>query len=470
MEDGLWGCNFATKHHIMKNSRSLSFSACHDLTPLIAVISTILLSVFITEGKGAYTVVVDSVNRLPLPMATIIDKDGHAITTTDRRGRMPRIDTDRYPLTIRYLGYDERTISSAATDTVFMRDALAQLPEVVIESPRHKLLHILAYVREYSTLTTYTDTVFLFREKMVDYMLAPDKRVTFKGWSTPRVLTSKSYYRFSNDRGLDSVSDHGNLHFSWSDWVGIPPNTALPHPLTESDEAVDTLHGKYSPREIWSKVNDKVTVDIDLIGSRDEQRWLPDMHPFFRKEVEFDRFNLSFYFDNVVGDSIGPLDIKGCSYEIESRGRGHDMFMFNKVDQPIFVNTIADVYFFDKEYIPVKEARKWSSRRFDINEVGIYEPLDAPDLPESILDLIDEVNNLDKEGMRSNLTADMRILSPYIDEGRKNFKVGRRALFLLKKLTGISAYKSHRNTKRDWIEFRRERLKHKNAQKEPTDR
>ena len=77
------------------------------------------------------------------------------------------------------------------------------LPEVLVVSGHKKLLHLLAYVREYSTMTTYTDTVFLFREKMVDYML-PAGKVDFKGWSTPRVLTSRSYYRFSNSHGLRS--------------------------------------------------------------------------------------------------------------------------------------------------------------------------------------------------------------------------------------------------------------------------
>lgn len=86
-----------------------------------------------------------------------------------------------------------------------------ELPEVLVLSKNHKVLHMLAYVREYSTLTTYTDTVFLFREKMVDYML-PVFGAKFEGWTKPRVLTSRSYYQFKDSRGLDSVSDVSNYH------------------------------------------------------------------------------------------------------------------------------------------------------------------------------------------------------------------------------------------------------------------
>ena len=91
------------------------------------------------------------------------------------------------------------------------RDATA-LPEVLVLSKNNRVLHMLAYVREYSTLTTYTDTVFLFREKMVDYML-PASGSKFKGWSKPRVITSRSYYQFKDNNGLDSVSDVSNHHF-----------------------------------------------------------------------------------------------------------------------------------------------------------------------------------------------------------------------------------------------------------------
>lgn len=66
-----------------------------------------------------------------------------------------------------------------------LSENVSELPEVIVESRRHLVLHILAYVRECSSLTTYDDTVFLFREKMVDYMLPSDKKVKFKDGQPP---------------------------------------------------------------------------------------------------------------------------------------------------------------------------------------------------------------------------------------------------------------------------------------------
>ena len=66
---------------------------------------------------------------------------------------------------------DGRIIPSNVTD----------LPEVVVESRQNKALHMLAYIREYSTLTTSSDTIFLFREKMADFMTGPGEKSRFRG-------------------------------------------------------------------------------------------------------------------------------------------------------------------------------------------------------------------------------------------------------------------------------------------------
>ena len=91
------------------------------------------------------------------------------------------------------------------------------LPELTVNPGKRKIIHILAYVREYSSMASWNDTVFLFREKMVDYMLPANNKVKFKGWLSPRILSSRSYYRFPNSNGLDSVSDVYRLYFSWGD-------------------------------------------------------------------------------------------------------------------------------------------------------------------------------------------------------------------------------------------------------------
>lgn len=421
----------------------------------------LFVSILQMETLAFNVVVVDSITRIPLPNASIYDRNGVAIGMSNNKGVLPKLSKDSYPITIRYLGFQEKTVIEESPDTISLFENVSELPEVVVESRRHRVLHILAYVREYSTLTTYTDSVFLFREKMVDYMLPTDEKSKFKGWSTPRILTCKSYYRFTNENGLDSVSDASHYHFSWADWIGLAPKVSLPTKLRNTKAATDTLHGKYSPTEIWNRINDRLTINIDVLADTTSRKWVPNIAGFFRQNLDFDKFKVTYNYNDIVGDTVTTLDLTGYSFDIESRGRGHEMFRFNKLNEPFFVSTTAEVYILDQEFISVKEAKKWDKRDFDIDEIGILEPMEAPDLSSSIFSLIDRVNRIDKDSIRLDLQPDHRMISNNL--GRKNFKIGRRALFLLKQVTGVTLYKSHKNFNKNWDSFRKGQIK-KNSQ------
>lgn len=337
----------------------------------------------------------------------------------------------------------------------------AELPEVVVLSSKQRFLHILAYVREYSSLTTYSDTVLLFREKMVDFML-PTGKTKFKGWSLPRVMTSRSYFQFKNKDGLDSVSDVSHNHFSWSDWIGIPPAFKVPQKLKSVKSLTDTVRGKYSPKEIWQRNNDTLKLKINVLADIASRKWVPNLSNFFKNELNFERFILNYSYDNVISDNITPNELTDYSFSIDSEGRGHGMFRFNKLDESFFVNTKAEVYIIDKEYITTKEAKKWERHKFDLEEIGIYEPAGVPDLSPSILALIDRVENLDKDEIKLDFIPDQRMKSNKI--GGRNFKIGRRALLMLKQATGITKIKSRKNLKRQWNEFRKDILQKNNSE------
>ena len=166
--------------------------------------------------------------------------------------------------------------------------------------------------------------------------------------------------------------------------------------------------------------------------------------------MDFEQLRINFDYNN-AGDSLRILDLGKYSYQIESRGRARDMFRFNRLNEPCFVSTFADVYILDREFITLKEAKKWESSKFDISEVGIYEPMNSPDLPSEIITLIDRVNSINTDKVRLDYIPDHRYISKY--SGRNNFKIGNRALILLKQMTGISSVKAHRSMKNNWKSF-----------------
>lgn len=329
------------------------------------------------------------------------------------------------------------------------------LPEVVVESRGKKVLHILAYVREYSTLTTYTDTVFLFREKMVDFMVPGRHRNRFRGWRYPRILKSRSYYRFTDSHGLDSVSDECRHHFTWSDWVGVLPEMEIPEHISVNKIATDTVMGSYSPGEIWSRNGDRVSVSVNVLADKTERKWAPNLAAFFRnKNIDFEKFSLTVDYENVNGNRLIPLDLNGYRFEIESVGRGRGMFRFNRAGESYFVSTSSEVYILDKEYITEKEARKWESRVFDDDEMDIYESPEAKPLSPTVLALIDRVNGIDKEKIKLDLAPDRRLVSRKVKRS-----LGYRVLQLVKDALGISQARARWKLNKQWREFKKENRK-----------
>lgn len=344
-----------------------------------------------------------------------------------------------------------------ADESVFVGKKMSNLPELRVESQRNRLLHLLAYVREYSSLTTYTDTVFMFREKMVDFMIPVGKRVRLSGWKLPRVLSSRSYYHFTNANGLDSVSDECQHHFSWSDWVGLPPAMGVPKRLRKSGlQTMDTIKGKYSVAEVWLKGENEYNVEVDVLARKDRRGWIPELSSYFERGVEFDKLKLHYNFDNVLRDTVANTDLTRYEYDIESRGRGYTIFRFNKKDEPFFVSTHAEVYVMDREYLKVSEAREWERLNYDPELAEIWYPNDIAPLSAEILTLKDRVANICKGEVRLALITDKNIGSMH--DSRKNYGIGSRIWNVIKDFSGISAYQGRQNRKKNWDRFRRDRL------------
>ncbi|MDE6278015.1 MAG: hypothetical protein K2M06_07905 [Muribaculaceae bacterium] len=413
-----------------------------------------LLSFALIALASNGTVVADSQSRAALPNVSVFDRNGKPAGVCGSNGRLPYLAADEFPITLRCMGYKETLVGDASRDTIFMEINVMALPEMVVEAKGRRVLHILAYVREYSSLSTYEDTVFLFREKMVDYMWNPSRNGSFTGWNSPRILNSRSYYRFTNYQGLDSVSDKFNNHFSWADWVGLAPKAELPRRLIGRESGTDTVNGKYSMTEVWTKDGDRVDVDIDVLADTGRRTWVPNLSAFFNKDLDFERFKIRFNYDNVVGNTMSPLEMTGYSFTIESNGRGRGMFMFNRVDDPFFVSTYCEVYIVDKGFVSVKEARRLEKKLPDeLKEMAIFEAASAPELQQSILELIARVDEVDRDKIRLALVPDKRL------GGKEVVKLnpGQQILKRLKGLVGLDDVNARRKWNSQWKEFRKER-------------
>lgn len=380
---------------------------------------SVLLTFFIVRLHIWADVVVDAETLEAIGGVSVFDKNNNLIGVTDAKGKLPTLTPTSLPLTLRCIGYREATITNTA-DSLMLMPITYALPELKVVDKENKALHLLAYVREYSTLTTYTDTVDMYREKWCDFMLPSNKNSKFKGWLVPRTLNSKSYYHFSDCYGLDSVSDRFNNHFTWSDWVGVNRSMTVPAQINENETASHEVAGKYGNVVKWHRTNDKIRVEVDALADTSGRRWIPGLSRFFEQGVEFDLLKLDYRYEDFVGKEIEARDLQGFSINVESRGRGRDMFKFNHVDQPFFVTTYAEVFIVDKEVLSVKEAKRWQKMSFSDIDFDGFLTVDIPEVSEETGRLIARVNSIDHISKKLKIKPDPILVGIDVTKKRKS--------------------------------------------------
>ena len=382
-------------------------------------ILSLLLFVLLPVMLAAQAVVVDSVAGTPLPRASVFDRKGNVVGMSDDRGRMPYVSPDTYPLTVRYMGYETALVPHPGDLLIKLRESVSELPEVVVTSDKRQVLRLTGYVREYSSLSTYTDTILLFREKTVDFMLPLVKARKFDGRPYQRVLASKSYYRFTDCWGLDSVSDHFGYYFSWSDWIGLIDHIDLPEKLRGREEATDTVYGRYSPAALWRRKNGDVYIDIDVLADTTGHVPVLGLSSFTRGgDMDFAQFTMKYTFTNADDTCVKAEDISRIAMNIETDARGRSMSRLSRIDEPLAVNTYAEIYITDIEYMTVADARRLDKSAPRSEDAGINPPADAPPLQPAIKEMIERVERVKHSDRRLANRPDDRLGSTVHDRKR----------------------------------------------------
>lgn len=299
-------------------------------------------------------------------------------------------------------------VATAFPDATPPAERSYELPEVVVRSKKHKYLHIVAYLREYSSLYNTTDTIFLFREKIVDFMLPTDKKVKGGGWTAPRLLGSRSYFHFT-DGVLDSVSDYFPVHFSLSDWIGLPKGFRLPEALKDTDRACDTVSCGRRPALVWRKEEDRVNLGIDVLADESNSALVPGLSRVLREHMDCENMVVDYRFDNVYADTILASNFSGMTFHIGPCDRGRSMRTVFHRDAPASSDTYAELYVSSREYMTGAEAARCSKKPPRRDELSFEPPEEAPELHPYILGLMARVNAIDHAEIRMKEKPDARL-------------------------------------------------------------
>lgn len=379
---------------------------------IFPIVCTLIICNPAISASKKNPVVLDSGSGLPLPRVSIFDRQGRLIAVADDEGRLPALSGTSFPLTLRSLGFKDKTIRDLKDTIINMDAALYALPELQVNTGRRPVLHMIGFIREISTMNSFPDTITLYREKWVDFMIPMGKERKYKGWSIPRVLKSKSYYKFSNADGLDSVSDRSDHHFSWSDWISLPKRYNLPPTIAGLRDGRDTIMGKYSPSQIWARTDDDVAVRINALADTAALKWAPRIARFFDDNTEFQSLILDFDYSEVDTFAVKPHNLQRMALYVETKGRGHDMFRFTNRDAPFYVTTYTDLHIVSRENIKVSDARRMEkdpALALDMAIIPLAFGLRTDEA--GITELIERVNSIDHDVRRLGMQIDRSVAS-----------------------------------------------------------
>lgn len=338
---------------------------------------------------------VDAETKAPLPLASITDRSGNVVGMTDKSGVIPELQKDRYPITFNYMGYASSQIQKPAEEDVKMIQQEYELPEIVISPGARPLLHLTGYMREVTSVLSSSDSVTIFKESVVDF-LVPVEKTKVKGWNKARELASRTYVRMSDSSGLDSVSTGHEYEFMlWGNRKSlIPSATKIPSTIKGTDVACDTVMGKYYPKIIWWKNGDVTRRYGDALANEKNHITSPWALKLFGLTTDVTEISENCVFDTPDGDLIRPADLRQVSVTIDMLAKGK---LFKKTfdsSSPVNVRTYMELYLTDREFLTEDEGKSLSKEIPIVESSDIMAPINANPLHPAILRTIERVNSL----------------------------------------------------------------------------
>lgn len=363
------------------------------MNKIISIITALILSSS-TFDADAYRLI-DASTNAPLPLASITDRSGNVVGMTDKSGVIPELQKDRYPITFNYMGYASLQILKPAEDDVKMILQEYELPELVISPGARPLLHLTGYMREVTSVLSSSDSVTIFKESVVDF-LVPVEKTKVKGWNKARELASKTYVRMSNSSGLDSVSTSHEYEFMlWGNRKSLIPSAAkIPDKIKGTEVTCDTVMGKYYPKIIWLKNGDVTRWYGDALANEKNHVTSPWALKLFGLTTDVTEISENFVFETPDGDFIGPSDLRQVSITIDMLAKGK---LFKKTldsSSPVNVRTYMELYLTDREFLSEEEGKSLKKEIPTIESSDILAPTNANPLHPAIMRTVERVNSL----------------------------------------------------------------------------
>ena len=293
------------------------------------------------------------------------------------------------------MGYASLQILKPAEDDEKMNQQEYELPEIVIRPGARPLLHLTGYMREVTSVLCSSDSVTIFKESVVDF-LVPVEKTKIKEWNKARELASKTYVRMSNSSGLDSVSTNHEYEFMlWGNRKSlIPSATRISDRIKGLDVVCDTVMGRYYPKIIWLKNGDITRWSGDALANEKNHITTPWALKLFGLTTDVTEISENYVFNSPEDDFIRPADLKQVSITIDMLAKGKLYKKTFDSSSPVNVRNYMELYLTDREFLSEEEGKSLKKEIPIIDSSDILAPTNANPLHPAIIRTVERVNSL----------------------------------------------------------------------------
>lgn len=337
--------------------------------------------------------VTDNHTGLPLPKASIFDKNGIFIGVTDDNGIVPHnISNFSYPLNIRYVGYLPISVQSPDFGVVTMVESEYNLPEVVVDDVSRNILYIQAYVREYVTFDNSKDTLAIFKEQIVDYAI-PIGKAKYKGWKKPRVLDQKEYEYARIEKKKTTIdtllySDGGKFRTTN---FNIAQKFKMPESILSGDSTEYVKYGKYYPSERWSVVGNSYIYEDDELCDEKGHVYAPGFLKMLGMSAAQTMSEHKYKFEKSGKPGANVENLVEASENFDMIFKGKLFKKATEQNEDTEMSFFAEMFVIDRAYITAEEAKvlKKDVPIIDIINYKLPDAIPAP--PEKVSNLKEAV-------------------------------------------------------------------------------
>ncbi|MBO5698590.1 MAG: hypothetical protein J6R79_01105 [Bacteroidaceae bacterium] len=337
--------------------------------------------------------VVDALDNSPVTSAPIFNAAGNVIGMTSNEGDFSDISESAYPITIRCIGYESVTVEQPKDTIIMMLPALYELEEVVVSAKR-EVLKLTAYVREYFTISSQTDTIAYFAEHMADRYMPADENIKFNKNSL-RLRNTRCYSHFKGE-DLDSVGIEHKTTFPsvLSSLQAIDKPVKVPDSFKNQEGVTKSYEvpGKSGTTFILKQNAHTHTIIGDALAEEEDHRMSLWIFKLLGVAMDIEQLYITrIYNVNDTGVYL-PKDLIQASVVMEAEGKGKLLRQMLRSETPVTIHSSVELYVVDREYLSKKKAKEEYKDKMTKIEFEI--PESVPELDEATKRLIKRANAL----------------------------------------------------------------------------